>query len=1279
MNLQTLYRAGSLALVACWVAGLAACGGGRSDTPTVSPRGAAEADQRVRTLAVAAAAMPTQRLSITVPTGGRVLSMPAGVDCGSTCAADFEQGASVSLRAVPAAGYVFDGWSGSCSDPTACTVTMSAARTVSARFAPLNPLAACTVTRSTGTQAQIASGHPRVLLANAELKACLQRQISHRAPAAVRMKDYVDAQLAGGNIYGFEPWFAALVYQATGDVRYADDAVRRTDAFVASEEALIAAGQRATVAGDSYLEVGTIIGGLATVYDWAWDRLTPQQRTRWVNYANQAVWNVWNPAQAQWGGRPFAWSGWSVNNPANNYYYSFLRATMLLGLATHGENAQAPIWITRFRTDKIGNQLVPMFNSQLQGGGSREGTGYGTAMRGLWELYDWWERSTGERIASLTPHTRDSIAHLLHNLVPTLDRLAPTGDHARDSTAALFDYHRHYLQALIALYPQERLSAVARTALDLSSVPRMRYSYDYYSDFLYALPTLPAASLSELSTAYWGPGTGQVMMRSGWDPAAAYANFICGPYTESHAHRDQGSFVLFRGDWLAWDGNITSASGIEQGEEQHNLVRMVRADGVAVTQRAETSPCRLLALAHNDQFTYAVADVTPVYGGAAATTHGVSRIEREFLFIRPGTVVVMDRVVTTSAGTRKIWTLNLPGQPTLTPGRMQYAAGGNQLDVYGLAPAGATGVWTAGKRVEVTDSSTGQSTFLHVLGTHGAVASAVRDDISGQTGSRITLADGRSVLVRFNTSAGTGGTMELRAANGALVYGGALPTTVQAPALFAGAAPPPPPPALSVALSSPANGASFLAPAHFEVAAAVSPTDQVLRVELWRNGAKVAEDAAAPYAFIQSALPAGSYRFEARAMRSDGAVTVSLPVTVSVTNPAPPPATLTLSSPASGSQISLGSALTLNASVQGQVSTSRIDYLVNGAVVRSSLASPWSTSWTPPSAGSWTLQARATLADGRVLSSGSSVITVVSSAPPPVVTVSLTSPTAGSQFNLGTALTLGALVPDTVTTARIDFLANGGVVGSRAGAPWSLSWTPPSAGSWSLQARATLSDGRVFSSASSVVTVVAPPPPPPSGQEALFRQGANGYAGALDLGVSNQYVQYNNGKGVVSNDAVSGAYRISGSSGYEVRSFLRFGGLDALRGKRVTRAELVLTFNFGATGYSLSGRYVAKPWVATASGFGWTRRDNTNRWAAGGSGGTDWVANKAFTVSGFTGAQADARRVLLDPAVVQGWIDQPASNQGLVIMPTVAGKVAWLRTSEDPVAAYRPTLKVWFE
>lgn len=65
---------------------------------------------------------------------GSVSSNPAGINCGSTCAFTFADGASVTLTPTPAAGSVFAGWGGACSGTGACTVTMSAAQTVTATF-----------------------------------------------------------------------------------------------------------------------------------------------------------------------------------------------------------------------------------------------------------------------------------------------------------------------------------------------------------------------------------------------------------------------------------------------------------------------------------------------------------------------------------------------------------------------------------------------------------------------------------------------------------------------------------------------------------------------------------------------------------------------------------------------------------------------------------------------------------------------------------------------------------------------------------------------------------------------------------------------------------------------------------------------------------------------------------------------------------------------------------------------------------------------------------------
>ncbi|HEX6699274.1 MAG TPA: hypothetical protein VF101_00930 [Gaiellaceae bacterium] len=73
------------------------------------------------------------RISVTRTGRGTVTSTPAGISCPSRCAATFS-GGSVSLRAKPAKGYRFAGWSGDCGGKAACVLTTAADHAVGARF-----------------------------------------------------------------------------------------------------------------------------------------------------------------------------------------------------------------------------------------------------------------------------------------------------------------------------------------------------------------------------------------------------------------------------------------------------------------------------------------------------------------------------------------------------------------------------------------------------------------------------------------------------------------------------------------------------------------------------------------------------------------------------------------------------------------------------------------------------------------------------------------------------------------------------------------------------------------------------------------------------------------------------------------------------------------------------------------------------------------------------------------------------------------------------------------
>jgi hypothetical protein len=71
---------------------------------------------------------------------GTVTSLPGGIDCSATCTYYYVSGTAVTLYASPADGSVFAGWNGSgCSGTGPCTVTMTAAKSVTATFEPPPP------------------------------------------------------------------------------------------------------------------------------------------------------------------------------------------------------------------------------------------------------------------------------------------------------------------------------------------------------------------------------------------------------------------------------------------------------------------------------------------------------------------------------------------------------------------------------------------------------------------------------------------------------------------------------------------------------------------------------------------------------------------------------------------------------------------------------------------------------------------------------------------------------------------------------------------------------------------------------------------------------------------------------------------------------------------------------------------------------------------------------------------------------------------------------------
>lgn len=96
----------------------------------------------------------TAKLTIT-KTGyglGQVTSSPQGINCGLDCTEDYPAGTPVTLSATPNYGSVFAGWSGGgCPSSGSCTLTMDAAKTVTAKFDAKPQFSLTVVTAGSGT------------------------------------------------------------------------------------------------------------------------------------------------------------------------------------------------------------------------------------------------------------------------------------------------------------------------------------------------------------------------------------------------------------------------------------------------------------------------------------------------------------------------------------------------------------------------------------------------------------------------------------------------------------------------------------------------------------------------------------------------------------------------------------------------------------------------------------------------------------------------------------------------------------------------------------------------------------------------------------------------------------------------------------------------------------------------------------------------------------------------------------------------------------------------
>lgn len=272
----------------------------------------------------------------------------------------------------------------------------------------------------------------------------------------------------------------------------------------------------------------------------------------------------------------------------------------------------------------------------------------------------------------------------------------------------------------------------------------------------------------------------------------------------------------------------------------------------------------------------------------------------------------------------------------------------------------------------------------------------------------------------------------------------------------------------AVVLTSPAPGA---ATSPVVLAADVgAPEGGIDKVHFY-SGATLLGTATAPPYRLTAALANGAHSVKAVAVMYGNASMTSTPVALTVGGSNAQP-TVALTAPTSGQTFPLGSSIALAASAADADGTvAKVEFFAGTVLVATDTSAPFAGTWTPGTAGSYSLTAKATDNQGATRTSAAVTVTVGSNSPPQV---SITAPTNGQTFFAGAPIAITANASDAGgSIAKVEFFAGSTLIGTSTAPPYAASWSASSAGSYVLTAKATDNSNATTTSTAVGITVSA--------------------------------------------------------------------------------------------------------------------------------------------------------------------------------------------------------------
>jgi hypothetical protein len=180
------------------------------------------------------------------------------------------------------------------------------------------------------------------------------------------------------------------------------------------------------------------------------------------------------------------------------------------------------------------------------------------------------------------------------------------------------------------------------------------------------------------------------------------------------------------------------------------------------------------------------------------------------------------------------------------------------------------------------------------------------------------------------------------------------------------------------------------------------------------------------------------------------------------------PPSITLTAPTVGASVIVNTPVTLSASASApNGNVSQVSFLVDNQVLSTAIQYPYSVTWTPQNLGTYQIVAVVVDNVGDKTTTAPEIVTVVPEPPP---TVNISGPANGGTISTGSPITVTAnAASPSGTIASVQFFENGISIGTATTAPYTVTFTPLSAGIYTFTAIATDNAGETTTTTPSIV------------------------------------------------------------------------------------------------------------------------------------------------------------------------------------------------------------------